>query len=33
VLYWGTDNQLAKGGDYFDVAASRRTDKVSDAAT
>lgn len=31
--YWGTDNQLAKGGDYFGVAASRRAEKVSDAAT
>jgi hypothetical protein len=31
--YWGTDNQLAKGGDYFGVAASRRAEKISDAAT
>lgn len=29
---WGTDNQLAKGGDYFGVAASRHAEKVSDAA-
>jgi uncharacterized protein len=30
---WGTDNQLAKGGDYFGVAASRHAEEVSDAAT
>ena len=30
---WGTDNQLAKGGDYFGVAASRHAEKVIDAAT
>jgi predicted pyridoxine 5'-phosphate oxidase superfamily flavin-nucleotide-binding protein len=31
--HWGTDSQLAKGGDYFGVAASRRAETVSDAAT